>query len=179
MAESIVKMDYETAREMARAIVRVKKSISPCSSCFVNTEQNPCEICSDPERDHTFICVVEASEDVIAMESSKSHNGLYHVLGGNMNVVKGIGPDKIRVKELLDRVRSGGIKEVLIATNPTLDGETTASHIARQLTGMGIRVTRPARGLPRGADLDYLDGETLSHAYKLRQTVDPEPEREI
>ena len=172
MAESVIGMDYESAREIARALVRVKKNIRPCSTCFIHTEQDPCEICSDPDRDRSFICVVENSEDVLAFENAGSHNGLYHVLGGTLNPTRGVGPEKIRLRELFDRVSEGGVKEVLIATNPTLEGETTAAHIVKHLKRAGVRLTRPARGLPRGADLDYLDGETISHAYRARQEMD-------
>jgi len=171
MAESILRMDYEDAREIARAIARAKKVVHPCPVCFNHTEQDPCEICADAERDAGFICVVEACEDVIAFERSHSHPGLYHVLGGTLNPQKGVGPDKIRLQELFDRIGKGGVKEVLIATNPSMEGETTAAYIIKNLRESGVRLTRPARGLPRGADLDYLDSETITHAYQARQEI--------
>ncbi|MFA6448014.1 MAG: recombination mediator RecR [bacterium] len=171
MAESIIRMDYERARDIARSIVRVKKDIHPCSVCFNHTEQDPCVICANTDRDSSFICVVEASEDVIAFERAKSHPGVYHVLGGTIHPTKGLGPDRIRLQELFNRVQKGGIKELLIATNPSLEGETTASYIMENLKTYGVRITRPARGLPRGADLDYLDSDTISHAYQARQEI--------
>ncbi len=174
MAESILKMDYELARELARSIVRARKSIHPCSICFNHTEQDPCEVCADEDRDRAFICVVEASADVVAFEKSKAHPGVYHVLGGTINLGKGFGPERIRIKELIGRVSKGGIREILIATNPTLEGETTASYIIQQLASSGVLLTRPARGLPRGADLDYLDSDTISHAYQERREIKPE-----
>jgi recombination protein RecR len=176
MAESILRMDYELARELARSIVRAKKNVRSCSICFNHTEQDPCAICADTERDRSFICVVEASEDVVAFERSKAHTGVYHVLGGTINPTKGIGPERIRLKELADRAAKGGIKEILIATNPTLEGETTAAYIMKQLSASGALLTRPARGLPRGADLDYLDSDTISHAYQARQEIKQEEE---
>jgi recombination protein RecR len=171
MAESIIRMDYESARDIARSIVRVKKHIHPCSVCFNHTEQDPCVICANPERDAAFICVVEATEDVVAFERAKSHPGLYHVLGGTIHPTKGVGPDKIRLQELFNRVQKGGVSEILIATNPSLEGETTASYIIEHLKDSGVRLTRPARGLPRGADLDYLDSDTISHAFQARQEI--------
>jgi recombination protein RecR len=171
MAESVLGMDYEDAREIARAVLRVKKLVKPCSVCFFYTEQDPCHICSDTGRDRSFICVVEANEDVVAIERSKTHNGVYHVLGGNLNLTRGVGPEKIRLQQLFDRVRKGGVNEVLIATNPTLEGETTANYIVKNLKPANVRLTRPARGLPRGADIDFLDGETLSQAHSARQDI--------
>jgi len=171
MAESILGMDYEAAREIGRAIVRVKKAIITCEICFMNSEESPCEICSDSDRDHSFICVVEKSEDVLSIERSASHNGVYHVLGGAVAPTRGISPDKIRISELVDRVEKGGINEVLIATNPTLEGETTAAYIVKKLKSTGVKLTRPARGLPRGSNLDYLDEETISHAHISRQEI--------
>ena len=171
MAESILRMDYDSAREIARSIVRVKRSVHPCAICFNHTEQDPCEICANPERDASFICVVEASEDVVAFERAKSHPGVYHVLGGTIHPTKGIGPDRIRLQELFERVKKGGVREILIATNPSLEGETTASYIMEHLKDTSVRLTRPARGLPRGADLDYLDSDTISHAYQARQEI--------
>jgi recombination protein RecR len=171
MAESILAMDYESARELARSIVRVRKNVHPCPICFFYTEDDPCSICSDPNRDKSFICVVEENEDVVAFERASVHSGLYHVLGGALKPSRGIGPERIRLQELFDRVRKGGVNEVLIATNPTLEGETTANYILKHLKSSNVRMTRPARGLPRGADIDYLDGETLSQAHGARRQI--------
>ncbi len=169
MAEAVLAMDYEEAREIGRAIVRAKKAIRPCSVCGIDTEQDPCEICSDETRDRSFVCVVESAEDVIAFESSGSHEGVYHVLGGTINYTRGSGPEKLNLASLFSRAGAGGIKEVLIATNPTLEGESTAAYIVKRLKNTGIKLTRPARGLPRGADIDFLDSETISIAHKERQ----------
>jgi len=176
MAETILAMPYEDALELSRAVLRVKKAIKPCSVCFVHSDGDPCPVCSNPERDRSFICVVESADDVEAFERARSHPGVYHVLGGVINPSRGIGPDRIRMKELLERVKKGGVKEILIATDPSMEGDATASYILSQLRNSGVRVTRPARGIPMGADLDYLDGETLKHAYSSRMEITQDEE---
>ena len=168
MAESILAMNYDDALELSRAVLRVKKSIIPCSVCCVHTEKDPCDICSDPDRDNGFICVVQEAEDVEAFERSRTHQGLYHVLGGLINPTRGIGPDKIRLFELYERVNAGNVREVLIATDPSVEGDATAAHIYQKLKGADVRLTRPARGIPMGADIDYLDGQTLKQAFSAR-----------
>ena len=173
LAWHIIDRPYEDAVELARAVVRVKKCITPCSSCFNFTEKDPCPICSDPDRDKGFICVVEAPEDVAALERAHGHPGVYHVLGGAIKPSAGIGPNKIRIAELVARTQSGGIREVLVATNPTLEGEATAMYIAQALAAAKVRVTRPAHGIPTGADIDFLDGDTLVRALRARQDFSP------
>ncbi|MEW5945275.1 MAG: recombination mediator RecR [bacterium] len=171
MAVSILGMPYEEAREIARAIMLVKKSIALCSVCCNFTDVDPCLICSDGNRDQGFICVVEEPEDVEALERGGSHPGVYHVLGGRISALEGVGPEKLRVRELFERVKKGGVREVLIATDPNVEGEATAMHIARELKTLGVRATRPARGIPAGADIKYIDGDTLSQALRARQEL--------
>ncbi len=171
MADAVLSMDYEAAREISRAVLRVKKTIVNCSVCGIHTERDPCDICDNAARDRGFICVVEEDEDVFAFERSGAHPGVYHVLGGVIKANKGVGPDKLRIGQLAERVREGGVREILIATDPSLYGETTAAYIIELLKDTGIIMTRPARGIPTGADLDYLDSETLSHAYTERKEI--------
>ena len=168
MAWHILESDYDQARELARALVSVKKNIRPCSVCFNYTDTDPCVICDDETRDRSVVCVVETTEDVVALERSGGHTGLYHVLGGTIRPTAGIGPDKIRVRELLERIKEGAVEEVILATNPTVEGEATAIHIAEELAKHDVRVTRLARGIPMGADLDFLDGDTLAKALQAR-----------
>lgn len=169
MAWHIVELPYDEAVELARALVLVKKSIKPCPECYNYTDSEPCEICADAARDKGRICVVEAPEDVAAFERAGGHNGVYHVLGGSLNPSSGKGPDKIRAAELLKRVETTAPSEIIIATNPTAQGEATAAYIARMLKPTGVRITRPARGIPAGADMDALDNDTLSDAMHSRR----------
>lgn len=172
MADAALEMEYDDALEISRAVLRVKKTIVNCAICGIHTERDPCDICDSSERDGGFICVVEEDEDVYAFERAGTHPGVYHVLGGVIKANKGVGPEKLRIGQLVERVRGGGVKEILIATDPSLSGETTAAYIIKLLKDTGVRITRPARGIPTGADLDYLDGETLSQAYRERKDIE-------
>jgi len=174
MAWHIIDSQYEEAVELARAIVRVKKSIKHCSICCNYTDLDPCAVCSDPARDRSVVCVVEAPEDVAALERAGWRQGVYHVLGGTINTASGAGPDKLRIDELVERVKKGEVREVLIATDPSVEGETTAIYLAKMLKPYNVRLTRPARGIPAGADIDFLDNDTLTGAFRSRQEILPE-----
>lgn len=178
MAASILSMPYDDALEISRAVLRVKKTIVTCSKCYTFTETDPCDICSDEERDPAFLCVVQDAEDVISFERAKSHPGLYHVLGGAINPNRGIGPERVRIKELVERVSKGDVKEILLATDTSVPGDATAAYIISQLKGKNVKVTRLARGIPMGADIDYLDGETLQQAFYARREIDIKTETE-
>lgn len=159
------------ADRLAEAIVEVKRTIHFCPTCFNFAEDPLCEICSDPERDRTKICVVEEPRDIVAIEKTGQYRGLYHVLQGVISPIDGIGPDRIRVRELIDRLASGEVTEVILATNPNVEGETTALYIARLVQPLGILVTRIASGLPVGGDLEYADEVTLGRAMEARRAI--------
>lgn len=161
----------EQAQELAEALRALKERIIFCSVCFNITEATPCTICSNQERDRTMLCVVEEPMDVMAIERTRQYRGLYHVLHGVISPVEGIGPDDLHIAELPGRIREGGIKEVLLATNPSLEGEATARFIADRLAPLPVRVTRLARGLPIGGDLEYADEITLVSALEGRQDM--------
>ncbi len=161
----------EDAQALARAIVEVKEKVRFCSRCFSLTEADPCAICSDTRRDATLICVVGEAKDVYAIERTMSYRGRYHVLGGLISPIEGIGVGQLKIKELVDRVSSQGVKEVIIATNPNAEGESTALYLARLLVPLGVTVTRLAYGLPIGGDLDYADEVTLARALEGRRSL--------
>ena len=165
----LVRMPEEDARALAEAIVAVKERIIFCSRCYNITETDPCAICANPTRDHTRICVVEEALDVPALERTNTYRGLYHVLHGVISPMNGIGPDDLRIEPLLHRLREGDIQEVILATNPNLEGEATSMYIQRLIAPLGARTTRPARGLPMGGDLEYADEVTLARAIEGRQ----------
>lgn len=167
----LLRSPAEQALALAEAIKQLKERIILCSICFNITEQNPCPICSDELRDHTQICVVEEPLDVLAIERTGGYHGLYHVLHGAISPMDGIGPDELRIRELMERLKSGQVREVLVATNPKIEGEATAMYLARQIAPLGIRVTRLARGLPVGGDLEYADVVTLTQALEGRREL--------
>lgn len=158
----------------ALSLQNLKKSTVLCSVCFTIGESNPCEICSDPNRDKSTVCVVEQPLDVLALEKSKNYNGLYHVLHGKIDPLNNIGPDEIYIRQLLGRVKDKGesVKEIILATNPTMEGEATAMYIAKQLKAQSekLKITRIGRGLPTGADLEYADELTLQRAMEGRSS---------
>lgn len=170
LAFHILKLPKEEALELAELIRQVKERVGFCSLCNHISETDPCRICSDPNRRHDLICVVEESSDAAAMERVEGYNGLFHVLGGRLSPLDGIGPDDLKISELLKRV-SGGTAEVIIATNPNVEGEATAIYIAKLLKPLGIKTTRIARGLPVGSDLEYADAATLGRALEGRQEI--------
>ena len=165
----LVRMPEEEARSLAEAVLAVKERIVLCSRCYNITESDPCGLCADPGRDQTSICVVEEALDVLALERTGAYKGLYHVLHGVISPMNGIGPDDLRIQPLLVRLKEGDVQEVVLATNPNLEGEATAMYIQKLIAPLGVRVTRPARGLPVGGDLEYADEVTLGRAIEGRQ----------
>lgn len=171
LAYHVLRAPEQEAEALATAIIDVKRRIQLCEVCLNITESNPCAYCQDVRRDTTLICVVEQPLDILALERAGGFRGRYHVLHGVISPMDGIGPDQIRVRELLVRVQAGGIEEVIMATNPSLEGEATSMYVHRLLSPLGIRVTRLARGLPSGADLEYTDDVTLARALEGRQEL--------
>jgi len=161
----------DQASRLAAALVAVGERVRPCETCGNVTEEQPCTICRDPRRDAGLLCVVEEASTVAVVDRSTDFRGRYHVLGGRLSPLDGIGPESLRLEPLLARVREGGVREVILATNPSMEGEVTATYIQQLLQGQGVRVTRLARGLPMGGDLEYVDGVTLAHALVARQEV--------
>ena len=155
-------------KRFASQLNNLQEIIKPCSICGSWTEKDPCPICSDPLRDKTVICVVEQPQDVSTIDSSREFNGLFHVLGGVIAPLEGIGPSQLRIAGLVERVKAGGITEVILATNPTIEGDTTAMYIQRMLAPTGVKVTRLASGLPVGGDLEYIDKLTLARSFRGR-----------
>jgi len=167
----LLRSPAEQTMALAEAIRQLKERISFCEVCYNITEASPCPICRDEHRDRTQICVVEEPLDVLALERTRAYHGLYHVLHGAISPVEGIGPDDLRIAELLERLRGGGVGEVILATNPSLEGEATAMYLERRLAPLNVRVTRLARGLPVGGDLEYADEITLARAIEGRQEM--------
>lgn len=167
----VLRSPTDQARRLAEAIMRVKESIIYCSRCFNITETDPCLICSNPNRDQDVICVVEEPLDVLALEKTGVYKGLYHVLHGAISPVEGVGPKDLRIDELLKRVGSGDVREVILATNPNFEGEYTANYIVKELKPFNVRVTGLARGLPNGGDLEYADEGTLGRALDGRREL--------
>lgn len=161
----------EQVERLAAALGEVARNVRPCSRCGSPTETDPCAYCTDPRRDDTQLCVVEDPSAVGAVEAATGFRGRYHVLGGRLSPLDGVGPEALRLDQLVARVRAGGIEEIILATNPSMEGEATATYIQQLLAGTGARVTRLARGLPVGGDLEYVDGVTLAHALLARQEV--------
>jgi recombination protein RecR len=169
----LLRAPEEQAESLADALRELRERITFCSICFNITESDPCGVCADEGRDRATICVVEEPLDVVAIERTRDYQGLYHVLHGTIAPVEGIGPDDLRIAQLLPRLDALlPVREVIIATNPNMEGEATAMYIARQLEGRDIRVTRLARGLPVGGDLEYADEVTLSRALAGRQSIE-------
>jgi recombination protein RecR len=164
-------MPEAEARSLAEAIIAVKEKAILCSICQNITDCDPCIICRSEERDKSVICVVEEPLDILALERTKQYNGLYHVLHGVISPMEGIGPDDIKIKELLGRLKSGEVEEVILATNPNLEGEATAMYLQKLISPLGIKVTSLARGLPMGGDLEYADEVTLGKALEGRREI--------
>ena len=171
LAFFILKEDEGLGKNLADAILEVKRKVRFCSRCGNLTEDDPCAICSDPGRNRALVCVVEEPKDVWAIERVGTYRGLYHVLMGAISPLDGIGPDKLRIRELLGRIESGGIDEVIIATDPNVEGDATALYISKLVKPLGITVTRIASGLPVGGDLEYADSVTLSKALNGRRPL--------
>ncbi|MFN0095645.1 MAG: recombination mediator RecR [Dehalococcoidia bacterium] len=171
LAYHLLRVPPGEARALAEAIVAVKERIRFCSVCLNITEQDPCSYCTDPIRDSSMICVVEQALDILVVERSGAFKGRYHVMHGALNPVAGIGPDQLHLRELVARVERDGAKEVIMATNPNLEGEATAMYVQRLVGPLGVKVTRLARGLASGADLEYTDEVTLARALEGRQVL--------
>jgi recombination protein RecR len=172
IAYYLLKVAPEDARRLAASIVEVKEKISWCRRCFNIAEGEECSICRDPRRDSTVLCVVEEPRDIVAVERTQEFRGRYHVLQGTISPIEGVGPDQLRIKDLLHRIPVEEVKEVILATNPNTDGEVTAMYLAKVLTPLSVRVTRIASGLPVGGDLEYADEVTLGRAFEGRRVVD-------
>ncbi|MBG0738202.1 recombination protein RecR [Paeniglutamicibacter antarcticus] len=171
LAFHILEADQDDIKRLVTALVTVKERVKFCSICGNVTEQDTCNICRDSRRDPTVVCVVEESKDVVAVERTRSFRGRYHVLGGAINPIAGVGPEQLRIRELLTRLNDSQIEEVILATDPNLEGEATATYLARMLKTIGIRVTRLASGLPVGGDLEYADEITLGRAFEGRRSA--------
>ena len=169
LAYHLLRSPDEEAKALAEAILTLKEKIKLCSLCFNNTDCDPCRICQDEERDHSKICVVEKPSDILPLEQTGKYNGVYHVLHGTISPTQGIGPEELKIKELLARLKDGLVTEVIVATNPNVESETMAMYLQRIITPLGIRVTRLARGLPFGAELEYADDLTLGQALENRR----------
>lgn len=171
LAFHLLKVPPEEARSLAEAIVEAREKVTFCARCFNFAQGELCEFCMDTRRDPTLVCVVERPQDIVAVERTGEFRGLYHVLGGAISPIDGIGPEELRVRELLDRVRKEDIREIIVATNPRVEGEATAVYLANLLRPLGVKATRIASGLPVGGDLEYADEITLGRALKGRQEL--------
>jgi recombination protein RecR len=167
----LLQADEDQAKRLAEVLTEVKERVRFCEQCGNVAEAELCNICRDPRRSKASICVVEESKDVQAIERTREFKGLYHVLGGAISPIEGIGPDNLRIKELVSRLANPEIKEIIIATDPNLEGEATATYLTRMLSPMGITISRLASGLPVGGDLEYADEITLGRAFEGRRTV--------
>lgn len=168
----LLKQPAATVERLAQALHAVTHSVRACTTCGNLTELDPCDICADQRRDATLVCVVEEASDIDAIERSGEYRGVYHVLGGHLSPLDGIGPDDLRIGSLVHRVGNGaGIREVIVATNPSMEGEVTATYMRGVLEGQGVRVTRIALGLPVGGDLEYADGVTIARALSARRDM--------
>jgi recombination protein RecR len=172
IAYYLLKAAPEDAHRLARSIVEAKEKVTFCRRCFNYAEGELCKFCLDERRDSSLLCVVEEPRDIVAVERTHEYSGRYHVLQGAISPIEGVGPDQLRMKELLRRLEPEGVREVIIATNPNTEGETTALYLARELRPLGVRVTRIASGLPVGGDLEYADEVTLGRALEGRREVE-------
>lgn len=171
LAFHMINLSKEGTEEFINSILEAKKNLKYCSTCFNITDTDPCSICSNPKRDKSTICVVEDVKDVVAMEKTHEFKGVYHVLHGSISPMNGIGPEDIKIKELLERLKDTDVKEIIIATNPRVEGEATAIYLSKLIKPIGIKVTRIAHGIPVGGDLEYTDEVTLSKALEGRREL--------
>ena len=167
----LLKQKPEQSRRLASALATLSERVRPCERCGNLTEEPLCAICADPRRDPAVVCAVEEASDIMAIERAGEFRGTYHVLGGRLSPLDGVGPEDLTVAQLVRRVTAGGVREVILATNPSLEGEATALYVQRQLGPHGVRVTRIARGLPVGGDLEYADGVTIAQALAARREM--------
>lgn len=171
LAFYVLNMEEQDVMDIAKALIHVKKDLSYCSICQNITDNDPCQICNDKARDRSVICVVQEPKDIVAMEKTREYDGLYHVLNGAISPVEGIGPEDLKLKELLVRLEDEQVKELIMATNPNIEGEATAMYISKLVKPFGIKVTRIAHGLPVGGDLEYADEVTLTKALEGRREL--------
>lgn len=171
LAFHLLDMPYSDVEQLASSMINAKKNIKYCSVCCNITDKDVCGICSNPKRDESVICVVEDAKDVVAMEKTKEFKGLYHVLHGAISPMEGIGPEDIKIKELLMRLGEHDVKELILATNPNIEGEATAMYVSRLVKPLGVKVTRIAHGIPVGGDLEYADEVTLMKALEGRREI--------
>ncbi|HXW98051.1 MAG TPA: recombination mediator RecR [Gemmatimonadales bacterium] len=171
LAHHLVQQSGERLARLAEALTAVAERVHPCTECGNLAEGERCAVCLDPRRDAGLLCVVEEPAGVTNLERAGEYRGRYHVLGGRIDPLGGMGPESLRLNELVARVEAGGVREVILATNPSMEGEVTATYVQQLLQGKGVKVTRLARGLPVGGDLEYVDGVTLAHALSARQEV--------
>lgn len=171
MAFYVLDMNQESAESLAATILEAKEKVKHCSQCFNLSERNPCEICSDERRDHTIICVIAEARDLIAIERTREYRGMYHVLTGLISPLEGRGPDQLSIRDLLSRLPSNEVKEVILAINPTVEGDATVLYLSKLIKPLEVKVTRIAFGLPAGADLEYADDVTLSRALEGRREI--------
>ena len=172
IAFHLLQADSEDVRRLAQAMLEVKERVRFCTVCGNVAEDAECRICQDPRRDTAVLCVVEEPKDIVAVERTREYRGRYHVLGGAISPIDGVGPDDLRIKELLGRLADGTVRELIIATDPNLEGEATATYLARLLAPVGVAVSRLASGLPVGGDLEYADEVTLGRAFEGRRRLD-------
>lgn len=171
LAFYVLTMEEDDVLDLAKALVRAKRDLNTCSVCGNITDQDPCYICSDSHRDRSVICVVQDTKDLMAMERTREFTGLYHVLHGAISPIEGIGPEELKIPELLKRLEDERVQELILATNPNIEGEATAMYLARLIKPFGLKVTRIAHGLPVGGDLEYADEVTLTKALEGRREV--------
>lgn len=171
LAFYMLDLSNEEVKEFTDSIINAKTNLKFCSKCFNISDTDPCNICSNPKRDESTICVVEDVRDVLAMERTHEFQGVYHVLHGSISPMNGVGPDDIKIKELLARIMEGNIKEIILATNPRVEGEATSMYISKLVKPLGVKVTRIARGIPVGGDLEYTDEITLTKALEGRSEM--------
>ncbi|MFH1760986.1 MAG: recombination mediator RecR [bacterium] len=171
LAFYILSITPKEVEALAGALKEAKEKLKPCSKCFNITDVNPCVICADSYRDQNIVCVVSEPKDLIAIEKTREYKGVYHVLGGVISPLSGIGPDSLRIKELLERLKNEQVNEIIIATNPTTEGEATALYLNKLIKPLGVRITRIAYGLPIGSDMDYADEVTLAKSFEGRREL--------
>jgi recombination protein RecR len=171
LAFFVLSMEEEDVLDLAKALVRAKRDLRTCSVCGNITDQDPCYICTDKKRDRSVICVVQDTKDLMAMERTREYNGLYHVLHGAISPIEGIGPDELKIPDLLKRLSDDTVQELILATNPNIEGEATAMYLSKLVKPFGLKVTRIAHGLPVGGDLEYADEVTLTKALEGRREV--------
>jgi recombination protein RecR len=171
LAFHLLKAPSDDAHRLARAIVAVRERVRPCEVCGNLTEATPCAICTSSRRDAALVCVVEEASDIMAIERTGEYRGMYHVLGGRLSPLDGIGPSELNVEPLIRRIGQGAVQEVVLATNPSVEGEATATYLSKLIGPLGVRVTRIARGLPVGGDLEYADGVTIAEALSGRREM--------